>query len=160
MNAPATITPMTLALVLTVMLGGCVERTVTIKTEPEHALVWLNDEEVGRTPCRVHFTFYGDYDVVIRKQGYQTLKTHRRLVRPWYQYIPFDAVAELLIPATIHDDHEWQFELQQAHPADPNELLTRALEMRREQMNQSPQAVTSPGAGEADSTPSTPSDGG
>lgn len=42
---------------------GCVERTITITSEPSGALVHLNDEEVGRTPLTVPFTFYGVYDV-------------------------------------------------------------------------------------------------
>ncbi len=45
------------------LAGGCVERTVTITSEPDNALVYLNDEEIGRTPVTVSFTFYGVYDV-------------------------------------------------------------------------------------------------
>ncbi|MEZ6082644.1 MAG: hypothetical protein R3E58_01500 [Phycisphaerae bacterium] len=26
---------------------GCVRRTLTINTEPQGALIWLNDEEIG-----------------------------------------------------------------------------------------------------------------
>src|SRR5262249_26230601 len=36
-----------------VLLAGCIERTVTIRTEPDNALVYLNDEEVGRSPVTV-----------------------------------------------------------------------------------------------------------
>ncbi len=44
-------------------LTGCVERTISISSEPSGALVHLNDEEVGRTPLTVPFTFYGTYSV-------------------------------------------------------------------------------------------------
>ena len=30
--------------------GGCLERTIKVTTEPEGAVVWINDVEVGRTP--------------------------------------------------------------------------------------------------------------
>ena len=113
-------------------LLGCVERTVSITTEPDRALVWLNDKEVGRTPCTVHFTWYGDYDVVIRKDKYQPLNTHRRLVRPWYQYMPIDFFAELMIPATIQDKHAWHFQLQESKPVDLDALISRANELRQE----------------------------
>lgn len=50
-------------LLLTVGLSGCIERTITITSEPSGSLVHLNDEPVGRTPLTVPFTFYGTYDV-------------------------------------------------------------------------------------------------
>jgi hypothetical protein len=87
-------------------LTGCVERTVKIQTQPPGALVIVNDEEVGVSPVRFSFLWYGDYDIMVRKPGYQTLKTHYRIEAPWYQYPPFDIVAETMIPATIQDEHE------------------------------------------------------
>ncbi len=116
--------------VILVVLAGCVERTVTINTEPKGAIVWLNDKEVGRTPVRVPFKWYGDYDVIIRKEGYETLKTHRKLVRPWYEYIPLDLFAEVFTPAVIHDDHFWEFSLEREKSVDEGQLLKRALEFR------------------------------
>ncbi len=109
---------------------GCVERTVTINTEPKGAIVWLNDKEVGRTPVKVPFEWYGDYEVIIRKQGYEPLKTHKKLIRPWYEYIPIDLFAEVFTPAVIHDNHFWEFQLETAKPVNEKELLKRALEFR------------------------------
>ncbi len=117
-------------IIFAMLLAGCVERTVTITSAPKDSLVWLNDLEVGRTPVKVPFEWYGDYDIVIRKKGYDTLKTHKKLIRPWYQYIPIDLISETLIPATIHDDHYWDFTLTPSKPADKTALLKRAMEMR------------------------------
>ncbi len=125
-----------LAIILLCIFVGCVERTVTINTEPKGAIVWLNDKEVGRTPVTVPFKWYGDYDVIIRKEGYETLKTHRKLVRPWYEYIPFDLFAEVFTPAVIHDDHFWEFELEQGQPVAEKELLERAMEFRNAEQEQ------------------------
>ncbi len=69
---------------------GCVRRTMTVRTEPEGARVLLNDEFVGTSPLTVDFTWYGDYDVTCRKDGYETLHTHHRIKPPWYQVPPFD----------------------------------------------------------------------
>src|SRR5262245_37221759 len=88
------------------LMAGCIERTVTIRTEPEDALVYLNDDEVGRSPVTVPFTWYGDYDVIIRKEGYDTLKTHHRLETPWYDLPGIDLFTETLLPFTIHDRRE------------------------------------------------------
>ena len=49
--------------------AGCVQRSITITSDPPHAIVWLNDEEIGRTPVTVPFTFYGKYDVRIVHEG-------------------------------------------------------------------------------------------
>lgn len=49
-----------------ISLSGCVERKITVISNPEGALLTLNDVEVGRTPVTVPFTWYGDYDVQIR----------------------------------------------------------------------------------------------
>ena len=52
------------------LAGGCgVERTLQIESNPPGALVHLNGEEVGRTPMRKAFVWYGTYDVQLRKDG-------------------------------------------------------------------------------------------
>ena len=56
------------------LLSGCVERQLTIKTIPAGALVTLNDEEIGPSPVTTSFNWYGDYNVRISKDGYETLK--------------------------------------------------------------------------------------
>lgn len=56
-------------LALALWLTGCIERTITITSEPSGSLVHLNDEEVGRTPLTVPFTFYGVYDVRLEHEA-------------------------------------------------------------------------------------------
>ena len=58
-----------------VLLGGCVKRTIMVTSDPEGALVWLNEREVGRTPVEVEFLYYGTYDVRLVKDGYEPLLT-------------------------------------------------------------------------------------
>jgi len=98
---------------------GCVRRKLTVNTEPAGAVIWLNDEEIGRSPATVDFLWYGDYDVVARLKGYETLRTHHRLVAPWYQAPGIDFIAEVLYPGWIVDSREMQFELS------PQSLPTR-----------------------------------
>ena len=50
-------------------LTGCVERQLTINTNPEGALVVLNDEEIGLSPVTVNFNWYGDYCVRITRKA-------------------------------------------------------------------------------------------
>ena len=110
--------------------AGCVRRTVTITTDPQGATVHLNDEDIGTTPVTVAFTWYGDYDVVIRHEGYETLSTHHQLERPWYQFPPIDFVAEVLIPATITDRRAMHFDLEPRQPVDRDQLVRDAVEFR------------------------------
>src|SRR2546423_12143831 len=70
-----------LALAL-LLLAGCAQRMVDITSDPSGALVFLNGNEVGRTPMRYDFTWYSDYDVTLRKDGYETLKTHHKIDPP------------------------------------------------------------------------------
>ncbi len=101
-----------LALTLAAGLVGCVEKTIKITSQPSGAVVLLNDEEVGRTPTEVHFTFYGDYGVILRKEGFETLQTHRQINAPWYQLPVIDLIPDLLIPTTIYDTHAWDFQME------------------------------------------------
>lgn len=109
---------------------GCVRRTLTVRTEPEGALILLNDEEVGLSPVTVDFTWYGDYDVVIRKEGFETLKTHHRVSAPWYEYPPLDFFFETMVAFTLHDQHEAEFTLEPEQMPGRAELMENAAELR------------------------------
>lgn len=116
--------------VLGLSAAGCVRRTITITTDPPQALVYLNDQEVGRSAVTTDFLWYGDYDIVIRTEGYQTLETHWEIKAPWYQIIPLDFFFEVLWPGRIHDIHERHFVLLPTEPVDPEALIERALMTR------------------------------
>lgn len=121
---------LTSAVFLAAGLTGCVRRTVTINTDPQGATVHLNDQLVGTSPVSVDFTWYGDYDVVLRQEGYQTLSTNHRLDAPWYQLPGVDFVSEILVPWTIHDQQEMAFVLEPAEPVDADTVLNKAIEFR------------------------------
>jgi len=126
----------TYVVVLTVLmlfcLPGCVERLITVQSDPPGAIVWLNGEEVGATPVTTSFTWYGAYDVVIRKDGYETLKTMQETPIPFYQWPGIDFVSECLLPFTFTDHHEWDFELKSQEPVSSQELIDRATSLRDE----------------------------
>jgi hypothetical protein len=112
------------------LCGGCVERTLTVRTDPPGALVYLHDQEVGRTPFSKRFIWYGTYDVQIRKDGYQTLKTKSPVIAPWWQWVPFDLVAEL-IPAKLEDPHTVSFTLKprSQEQVDPAAIVERGEDL-------------------------------
>jgi hypothetical protein len=117
------------AVAASLLLSGCVERNLTINTRPEGALVILNDEEIGVSPVTVAFEWYGDYNVAIRKQGFETLKTHRRLQGPWYDGFLFDLFAQML-PHRIVDSYEWEFDLEEKTQISRDQLIQNAEQLR------------------------------
>lgn len=121
-----------LACLLGASLGCAVDRTLTIRTEPDGALVTLNDQEVGRSPITVPFTWYGDYDIVIRKSGFETLKTHYRVDAPWHQQPGIDLITESLAPWIVRDRRELPtFTLTPGVVPAKADVLQRAEEMRQ-----------------------------
>lgn len=113
------------------VLTGCVERRLTINTQPQGAIVFLNDEEIGVSPVTVSFEWYGDYNVRINKEGYETLKTHRKLKAPWYDGFPFDFFA-MLSPKRTVDTYEWTFELAPQKQPTRDELIQKAEELEKQ----------------------------
>jgi hypothetical protein len=113
--------------------GGCVERSLSIASDPPGALVYLNDQEIGRTPLQREFTWYGNYEVIIRKDGYQAIKTTAWVVAPIYEWVPLDLVAELL-PIPLKDHRTLHYTMQPDPPPSQNDayLLDRASELRGE----------------------------
>jgi hypothetical protein len=116
-------------LLFSLLAAGCVERKLTINTKPEGALVLLNDEEVGASPVTVSFQWYGDYNVRISKEGYQSLNTHRLLKEPWYDYFPFDFFAQIIYPGRIVDSCQWSFDLSPRQQLSREQLIQKADEL-------------------------------
>jgi hypothetical protein len=112
---------------------GCVQRTIHIDSSPSGALVYLNDQEVGRTPVSVPFTFYGVYDVRLEAEGHRPLWTEATAEMPWWEYPGPDLIAEMIPGAK--SDVRWDFELEPAIDAedvDVPALVNRAEAMQRE----------------------------
>jgi PEGA domain len=121
-----------IGLFFSVFVSGCVERKLTINTQPQGALVVLNDEEIGESPVTVNFKWYGDYSVRLSKEGYQTLNTHRNLKGPWYDNFPWDFFAEIVDPHRIVNSYEWMFELSPKQPVSPEELIRSARSLKEQ----------------------------
>lgn len=98
-----------LFLILASMLASaCTSRILAVNSEPPGATVWLNDVEVGQTPCEVQFKFYGVYDVRLRKDGYEPIVTSRAANAPLHEWVGVDLIAA---PLPITDRVEWTFVL-------------------------------------------------
>jgi hypothetical protein len=121
----------TVVLLTCATLSGCVEQTLSIDSTPPGALVYLNDQEVGRTPVTRDFTWYGDYEVHLRLEGYEGLKTHQKITAPAWNWAPLDLLANLL-PFKFKDERAYAYTLRPLDPAQdqPQGLLDRASDLR------------------------------
>lgn len=115
---------------------GCLERTITVTSEPPGAIVTLNDVEIGRTPVTTEFTYFGVYDVRVRKDGYEPLVTSRETTTPIWEYPGIDLLA-IAVPWRVKTSIEWGFSLEpEVEPGSVEaleaevELLERATELR------------------------------
>lgn len=118
---------------LFVLLPGCVHRRLTVNSNPPGARVLLDGEEVGETPTSVDFTHYGTREVVLQKDGYETLKTLQTVPPPWYQIPVLDFFADNLLPYQLTNRHEFSYQLQPS-PTVPSTqgLRERASSVRSE----------------------------
>lgn len=112
---------------------GCVgvRRELTVESDPPGALVYLNGDEVGRTPVTKEFIYYGTVDVNLRKDGYKTLSARPRVWAPLWQVPPIDLIAEAF-PLT--DRHKVSYKLTpepigQGDVIDKPALIERAVRL-------------------------------
>lgn len=108
--------------------GGCVERTITITSEPVGALVHLNDEEVGRTPLTVPFTHYGVYDVRLEHEGYNPLWTTQEAKPPVWDMMGPDLLAEMV--PNNKAPQNWHFRLEPTGEQNVDRLIGNARQLR------------------------------
>jgi len=127
--------PLVTLAALAMTVGGCygqVNRSLTIESEPEGAVCWLNDNEVGRTPLTVPFTWYGTYGVRLEAPGYEPLVAEAKVGAPVYEWLGLDLLFETVVPGTRHDRHVFRYALSEVRPDDPVAIRGRAEGLRKD----------------------------
>lgn len=122
---------MLLAIALPLALGGCVERRMTIRSNPPGALVYVDDNEIGTTPVSVNFTYYGTRKIRLVKDGYETLTVMQSFSPPWYQYVPLDFLSENFVPGKITDRRMLDYQLLPQMVVQSDQLRARGEDLRR-----------------------------
>lgn len=49
--------------------GGCVQRRMTVRSNPPGALVYVDDYQIGTTPVSTDFIYYGTRKIRLVKDG-------------------------------------------------------------------------------------------
>jgi len=111
---------------------GCIQRRMTICSNPPGALVRVDDVEIGTTPVSTSFVYYGTRKVQLSKPGYETITILQPVRTPWYQWPGIDFFSEHFAPGKIHDDRQFSYNLQPAQAVPTDQLLERAEQLREE----------------------------
>ena len=121
-----------LALGLGVLLlsAGCVQRRMTIRSNPPGALVYVDDYQLGQTPVSTDFIYYGTRKIRLVKDGYETLTVRQPFPLPWYQVFPLDFVTENLWPWEIRDERVVDLAMVPAASTPAEEVAARAEQAR------------------------------
>jgi hypothetical protein len=100
-----------------IFVNGCVTRTITVKTNPSNAAVYVDDKLVGESPVSVPFVYYGTRKITIEKKDADGKLTRERktvyekIETPFYEFFPIDFFSELVWPFDIIDDHVLHYDL-------------------------------------------------
>ncbi len=119
-----------LGIALAGSLAGCVERRYTVRTDPPGALVVVNNEEVGRAPVSRSIVYYGDRDVTLTLDGYQTMRVVQPIKAPWYDNILTEFVTENMIPWTLRDERDFTYKLVPESVPTTGDLMARGENLR------------------------------
>lgn len=119
-----------LAVCTTCLFAGCMQRRLTIRSNPPGAQVYVDDVAIGSTPVSIPFTYYGTRTIRLEKDRYQTVEVQKKINAPWYQVPPLDLITDVLVPFEIRDEREVHVDLQVLQPTNETEVLQRANQMR------------------------------
>jgi hypothetical protein len=112
--------------------SGCVRRRLNVRSNPPGALVYVDNQQIGTTPCSVDFTYYGTREIRLIKPGYETLTINQPIPTPWYQIPPLDFVSENLTPMKIRDNRTVTFDMGPRIIVPTEQLVDRASQLRQE----------------------------
>jgi hypothetical protein len=122
---------MAIVCLATVVAGaGCVQRRMTIRSNPPGALVYVDDYQIGTTPVSTDFVYYGTRKIRLVKDGYETLTVRQPFPIPWYEIFPLDFVSENLWPGEIRDERVVDLAMMPAAATPPEEVVARAEQSR------------------------------
>jgi hypothetical protein len=109
---------------------GCVQRRLTIRSNPPGALVYVDDYQIGTTPVSTDFVYYGTRKIRLSLSGYETLTVMQPLPTPWYEYPGLDFFSENVVPGEIRDERVVEFQLQPQVIVPSPQLRDRAENLR------------------------------
>jgi len=109
---------------------GCVRRRLTVRTNPPGAQVFVDDQEIGVTPCSASFVYYGTRKITLMKDGYKTETLFQKINPPWYEIPPLDFLSENLVTRELRDERIVDVQLAPEEIVPQQKLIERAQALR------------------------------
>src|SRR4026209_719067 len=124
------LTSIVLLVTLALPAHAIVRRRLNVNSNPQGALVYVDNQQIGTTPCAVDFTYYGTREIRLIKPGFETLTANQPIPAPWYEYTPIDFVSENLVTMKIRDNRSVNYNLAPQLVVPTQELVERANQLR------------------------------
>jgi hypothetical protein len=119
-----------LAIAALAILPGCVRRRLMVRSNPPGAMVYVDNQPVGTTPCATSFIYYGTREIRLVKPGYEMLTINQPIPAPWYQIPPIDFVSENVVPNEIQDFRTVSYNLSPQVIVPIDQLVARGEQLR------------------------------
>lgn len=119
-----------LAILIVALLPGCVRRRLMVRSNPPGAMVYVDNQPIGTTPCATSFVYYGTREIRLVKPGFETLTVKQPVPAPWYEIPPLDFAAENVAPNEIQDFRTVTYNLTPQVVVPTDQLLARANQLR------------------------------
>jgi hypothetical protein len=103
---------------------------LTVRTHPPGAQVFVDDQEIGTTPCSASFVYYGTRKITVMKDGYKTETLWQKLDPPWYELPVAEFVSENLVARELRDERIIDVQLIPQEIVPPERLRDRAQSLR------------------------------
>lgn len=117
---------------LALLPSGCVRRRLNVRTNPPGALVYVDNQLIGTTPCGVDFTYYGTREIRLVKPGFEPMAINQPIPTPWYEFPPLDFVSDNLVPSKIRDNRTVIYDLHPQVIIPTHVLIDRGEQLRRD----------------------------
>jgi PEGA domain len=124
--------PIWLIVALAIPAQGTVRRRLNVRSNPPGALVYVDNQQIGTTPCSVDFIYYGTREIRLIKPGYETLTVNQPIPTPWYEVPGLDFVSEVLVPTKIRDNRTVTYNLAPQLIIPTQEIVDRANQLRQD----------------------------
>ncbi len=109
---------------------GCVQRRMTVRSNPPGAMVYIDDYPIGVTPVSTDFIYYGTRKVRLVKDGYETLTVYQPVKTPWYEWFGIDFFSENIWPGEIRDERAYEYQMIPTVQVPNEQLVGRAEQLR------------------------------
>jgi hypothetical protein len=115
-------------------LGGCMQRRMTLVSNPPGATAYVDGVEIGQTPVSHDFIYYGTREIRLVKDGYETLTVMQPMSAPWYQVPPLDFFSDNLAFGEIRDERVYRYDIQPIVQVPFEQLVEQGETLRQGQV--------------------------